>query len=430
MTSRSVAALVALLSGAALAAAQPLPGQSPPPPPSSPNLLDLPSETVPQGVATFPAMSNESWPTGFHFTGSAEYLLWWLKGDRPALPLLTTGGTGGALGASDTTVLFRISDLDKSVPYSGGRFNLGFWATRDEEIGLDVGYFFLEKRTFSFSAGSGSTGSPLLSVPFNDLNPDINSPRFSQVSVPGVLAGTMGAISDTRLWGMEADLKTGLLRTNTLSVDALLGFREADLRERFGFSQAETGLVGYPLLSLAGTPIPAGDSLAITDNFGTHNLFDGCDIGLRTTWALTSKLNLDLTTKIALGSMHETLDVSGSTSHLNPSGGVVQTEPGGLFALWGLNIGNYTHNTFAVLPEAIIRIRYSITDWLDVSVGYDFLYMSNVVRPADQVSGTINSSYAPSQVPYGVGGPLAPAALFHRTDFSAQGVNFGIEVRF
>jgi hypothetical protein len=63
-----------------------------------------------------------------------------------------------------------------------------------------------------------------------------------------------------------------------------------------------------------------------------------------------------------------------------------------------------------------------VSEWLDVSVGYDFLYWSNVIRPGDQVSGTINSGQAPSQVPYANGGPIAPVPTFRRTDFSAQGL--------
>jgi Putative beta barrel porin-7 (BBP7) len=431
MMSRSMALAVILGSGSLGLA------QSPALAPTAPTVPLFPtvSERVP--VAASPSVddnfggSDDSGSAVPRVTASAEYLMWWIKSDRPAMPLLTTGGAGGgALGASDTAVLFRLSDLPKDVPYNGGRFALGLWATQDAKVGLDIAFFFLQQRDFTFGAGSNATGSPLLSVPYFDQNPAINGPSFSQISVPGVLVGHVEAVSTIRLWGMEADFKANLFRSEGLSVNALLGYRQADLRETFGFTQDVTRTVGIPLLSLDGNSIPAGDSLQIADRFGTHNAFYGCDIGLRTTWSPFSKVAVDLTTKIALGAVSQKLDVSGSTTQLSPGGAPVASVPGGLFALPALNLGTISHSDCAVLPEVAIRLRYSVTDWMDVSVGYDFLYWNNVIRPGDQVPSTINSSFSPSQVPFANGGPLAPLPTFHRTDFSVQGFNFGLELRF
>jgi hypothetical protein len=374
------------------------------------------------------AESNTDEP---RITASADYLLWWLKTDRPSLPLLTTGGAGGgALGAADTKVLFRLSDLDKDLPYNGGQFEFGLWLSRDETVGVDAGFFFLQQRSFSFSAASNAAGSPLLSVPFFDLNPAINGPSFSQVSVPGVLVGSADAESTTRLWGFDVDFKSRLWRSNDLSVTGLLGYRQLDLRDSLAFTQDEKAITGLPLLSFAGASIPANDSLVISDRFNTHNAFHGCDFGLKTTWSPFSKFSVDVTTKIAFGAVTQTINVAGNTSHLNPAGAVVESDASGLFALANVNSGSSRQYPFAVLPEAALRLRYAVTDWLELSAGYDFLYLSSVARPGDQVSGTINSSFAPSQVPFGNGGPLAPAPVIHRTDFSAQGVTAGIEIRF
>lgn len=429
MVSQTLAFAV-ILGSAALA-----PGQSPQGPATKSVTPSTTAESTPDTVdfswvrGLF--QGNDSGNGGPQFSASAEYLLWWLKADRPPQPLVTTGGAGGgALGASDTTVLFRLSDLDKDVPYSGGQFGFGLWLNKDERLGLDVSFFFLEQRSFTFTTGSNANGSPLLSVPFFDLNPAINGPSVSEISVPGVLAGHVEAQSTTRLWGDEVDFKTALYRSSDLSVNGILGYRQLDLRETFTFTQDVKGLVGYPLLSLAGSSVPAADSLEIADRFGTHNAFYGCDLGLKTTWSPFSKLDIDVSTKVAFGTVTETLNVSGSTTQLNPAGAVVQSVPGGLFALWSANTGYMREHAFGVLPEAALRVRYSVTDWMELSAGYEFLFLNSVVRPADQVSGTLNSSLAPSQVPFGNGGPIAPPPSFHRTDFSAQGLNVGVEFRF
>ena len=52
-----------------------------------------------------------------------------------------------------------------------------------------------------------------------------------------------------------------------------------------------------------------------------------------------------------------------------------------------------------------------------------------VVRPGNQIDRNINTS---QNAFYGTGiltGPASPAPLFNRTDFWAQGVNFGLQFR-
>jgi hypothetical protein len=430
MVSRTLAIGV-FLSCAAVAPAQTSPQQVPPTgsPVSqpTPRIVDATESSPFQGWFQNDASTTDS----ARVTVGAEYLIWWLKTDRPPQPLLTTGGAGGGvLGEKDTSVLFRLSDLDKDLPYNGGQFDLGVWFSRDDKFGLDASFFFLQQRSFSYGANSNSSGAPLLSVPYFDLNPAFNSQSVSQVSVPGVLVGSFDASSTTRLWGTDLDFKANLWRTDSVSVNGLLGFRQMDLRETLTLSQNEKAIVGFPLLSYEGTTIPASDSLAITDRFDTHNVFYGCDLGVKTTWSPFSRFEVEVTTKIAFGSVSQTNNTSGNTTHLNSNGGVVESDASGLFAISGLNAGNVRQYPFAVLPEAALRLRYSITNWMEISAGYDFLYLSSVIRPGDQVSSTINSSFAPSQVPYANGGPLVPAPSFRRTDFSAQGATLGLEFRF
>jgi hypothetical protein len=79
-----------------------------------------------------------------------------------------------------------------------------------------------------------------------------------------------------------------------------------------------------------------------------------------------------------------------------------------------------------------LKVRYDLTPRWQAFVGYDCLYWNQVVRPGNQIDRNVNTS---QNVLYsGTGGvlagPAAPAPLFNRTDFWAQGVNFGIEFRY
>ena len=103
---------------------------------------------------------------------------------------------------------------------------------------------------------------------------------------------------------------------------------------------------------------------------------------------------------------------------------------GGLLALPGANAGSFTQNKFAVLPEVGFNVGYHITPHFRVFVGYNFLYLSSVLRPA----GLINPNVDPARIPnfpLPNGGspvfPPQPAPLFRTTDFFAQGINFGIQ---
>jgi hypothetical protein len=79
------------------------------------------------------------------------------------------------------------------------------------------------------------------------------------------------------------------------------------------------------------------------------------------------------------------------------------------------------------MPELGIAVGYDITCRLRVTCGYTILYWSKVVRPGDQIDTQVN----PSQFPPGTltGAPY-PQFTPRTTDFWAQGLNVGLELRF
>jgi hypothetical protein len=68
-----------------------------------------------------------------------------------------------------------------------------------------------------------------------------------------------------------------------------------------------------------------------------------------------------------------------------------------------------------------------------VFAGYDLVYWSQVVRPGNQINHNVNLTQNAVLDPNGLGrlvGPAQPAPLFNRSDFWAQGINLGLEVRY
>jgi hypothetical protein len=85
-----------------------------------------------------------------------------------------------------------------------------------------------------------------------------------------------------------------------------------------------------------------------------------------------------------------------------------------------------------VVPELGLKLGYQITPNIKFTVGYSFLYWSEVVRPGDQINPFVNSNFlAPrSSFPGGVPGPQAPTFVGKTTDFWAQGVSLGLEFKY
>jgi len=131
--------------------------------------------------------------------------------------------------------------------------------------------------------------------------------------------------------------------------------------------------------------------------------------------------------KIALGTMHETVNVNGAQS-IVLTNGTTSTAAGGLLALPGANIGSFSQNKFAVVPEVGVNIGYHFTPHFRVFVGYNFLYLSNVLRAADQIDTGLDVTRIPNfPVAAAPLGTARPAIPFRETGLTVQGLNFGLQ---
>ncbi len=379
---------------------------------------------VPYGDAYAPLPSS-GWP-GFApgltvvsppdlFWGEIEYLLWWTEGFRvPALvtssPPGTVPGDAGVLGASGTSILLGNRTLDTD-PHSGLRMTVGCGLPAYPRLGVQGSYFWLAKQTAEFTAASPAT--PIIARPFFD------EPSASQASLlvahPDFLTGSLLVNASTELQSAEILLRGNFWGNLANRTDALLGYRFGLLSESLRVSSSSQWTV-------AQGPILAGTTKDILDAFDTDNQFHGIDIGL-VHQLFVGRWSFEFLAKLALGNNRGKVTIDGSTVTAVPGGGSASFV-GGLLAQ-ETNIGKYTDDAFALIPEFAVAIRYNLTDSLRLMVGYTFLYWSNMLRPGDQID--LQLSQLPPEPPAGQHGP---AVLLVTDDFWAQGINLGLEYRF
>ena len=354
-----------------------------------------------------------------------DYLLWWLKEDH--FPTLLTGGTAaseGILGVNGTVPLLGGNDLDRTQR-SGGRITLGGWITDYQGFGLEGSFFMLESSSRTFNAaGNGTGGSQVLAVPFFNV---ICRPRGG---LSHRLPGAGKRQRDQRDGGRAMRLPAGscgaefhfianFCCTPESRVDFLIGYRYLSLDDRFGMTENSAIVSTIPTIG--------GTTTSISDRFDTGNQFNGGQIGLRGEYRC-DRFSVRGTATVAFGATNEGVTIDGVTTLVAP-GHAPLTLGGGLFALPS-NSGSFHSTDFAVVPEIGLTLGYQACDWLRFTLGYSFLYWSSVVRSGDQINRSIN----PLEVPAIGGAANATAAVpgvstLHCTDFWAQGVSAGIELR-
>jgi hypothetical protein len=397
----------------------------------------------------FPTQEADAFP--FTCWVSAEYLLWDLKKGPKPPPLVTISSAAapnpGVLGSPGTAVLFPNSDLDYGDT-SGGRWKIGTWLNCHETCGFEIAGLLLEQRLVGLTAVSNNAGFPVLGVPFKDAVGGQELVDFA--SFPRRFAGGIDVASRDRLWGMEGNLLSNVLKTQVrlgdrpdpigdFRADVLAGFRYLDLDENLEVTESSF-VLHDGVTDFNGKVVGPGHLLVIRDSFSARNQFYGGQIGAQGEFTCGCFF-VDILGKLGVGATREMLEVSGNTVL---TGGFEQRPGrprlltlappaeaiGGLLAT-STNIGKQQKEPFSVLPEFGINIGYQCHPLFRVFAGYSFLYLSDVVRPGDQVDRVINLSRVPTAPNFGtLQGPARPALPFRETDFWAHGFNFGFEFCF
>jgi hypothetical protein len=385
--------------------------QAPPPAPTPAPDAFTPAPLEDQSLP-FPDVA----PLPYRFYASAEYLLWWLKGEH--IPPLVTAGSAsdlvpGALGQPGTAVLFGDTSINSGVR-SGGRFRVGYWLDPWGQYAVELGGFFLGQQRTRFTASSAF--NPVLARPFLAVN---TNTQFAQlVALPGTATGNVTVNAPSNFWGAEANLLCNLCCGCNYRVNLLGGFRYLGLNESLAITENVQELPTAP-------PPFTNARVTVFDRFATLNQFYGGQVGAAATY-FWGRLSLGVRGTVALGDTHQVLDIEGS-QRIVAANGTVTTANGGLLAL-SSNSGHFNRDRFTVVPEIGINLGYQVTPRLRAFVGYNFLYWSNVLRPGDQIDTNIDITKIPNFPVAGAQptGQNHPGVPFHGTDIWAQGISFGI----
>jgi hypothetical protein len=340
-----------------------------------------------------------------------ELLYWWPT--RAPVPVLGVGTHGTEPGS----LLLGGRSLG-SQPSAGGRFTLGWSVDKEETVGMEVVYFFLGTRTFqqnlrSFGGGPATT----LGIPYT--NAVTGASEILNLAAPGVADSSLTALTSVRVQGWEVNAVANVADEKYVTLNALMGWRYFQAQEGLRLEQYQ-----YRYAAPAGV-------IRTADQFDGHNRFNGGQIGLHAD-VRRGIVFCELTGKVAFGRTYEVVKNEGATIFQTGIGGPITQVYGGsgLYAQPS-TLGRTARGVFAVLPEGTVKFGFRLGDTGRVYVGYSFLYLSDAVRPGDQVDRTLN----PAQVPLVSGtapvvGGDRPIRLFNHSDFWVQGLIIGLETRY
>ncbi|MHB8968954.1 MAG: BBP7 family outer membrane beta-barrel protein [Pirellulaceae bacterium] len=314
-----------------------------------------------------------------HAWGSFDALLWWGKG-RSTPPLVSNGVLPAA------TVLFGDGTAGSDLA-AGARADFGFWFDDCETLGVGAKVWGLDGDSDGYEANSADV--PNLARPFSDWG----------TAPPGEAALPVSRVdvqTSTDVLAAEAYLRSGVLAGRGYSVDLIGGYHFMRLDDELSiFSTTQTTL------------------LEMLDNFNTQNEFHGGSIGVvgeirHGRWT-TSGL-----AKFSVGNMHQSVRIDGSNSFSGVGTGGMLAQP--------TNMGEYARDVTAFIPEIGVTTGYDVRNWLRLTVGYNFLWISNVALAGNQVDYGVDSSQ------FGGQGPAAearPAFTFQEDEYWLHGLTLG-----
>lgn len=366
-------------------------------------------ESAPQ-TETATALGDGSQGRSVWATG--EYLLWFTRNQTSPLVALSVPAGSTALGTlpagTPVTALFpgdgRKIDFDAQ---SGVRGRVG--TSFGTAFGADIGGFVLDRKSTGFSGSS--SGTPSLARAYTRASDGTQQYLYS--ALPGAYGGQLTATADTRLWGIDGNVRTEWYRLFVDRSELLTGFRYVNLKESLQISDRS---------DLAG-----GVTSAVRDSFQTENEFYGPQAGFHVRLFGYRGMSLEIIDTFGLGAVRQKVTIDGSNSLTG-----FPDEATGLYAQKG-NIGSHSRTQFAATNEGTVNLGYEFTPHIRGHVGYSIFWLSSAVRPGTAVDQTINDSnirYIANPPPDATS--TRPNLDFGRaaSDFWAQGLTLGLTIEY
>jgi hypothetical protein len=354
----------------------------------------------------------------------AEYLMWWTKGTHLP-PLLTTSPDGtdrdaaGVLGQDGTQLVFGDSWADNRLR-SGARLRFGYEFGACREYGLEGELLGLGSGGNGNFASTFSTGSPILARPL--INAVTGQEDAQLIAFPQLADGQLRVGTCSDLYSAAALLRESWLTEQHARCDLVGGYRYLHFREDLNI---EENLLSRDPSGL----VQVGTRIDVFDRFRAINDFHGGELGMDAAFE-HGPWTLELLARVALGNVHQIVQIHGETRVTTPGDpSVVRT--GGLLALPS-NSGTRSDNVFAALPQLGANLHWKLGEHLSLTGGYTCLVLSSLVRAGEQIDRTIDPSQLSPllNVGGGQGQATRPHDPFLRTTFWAQGVNLGLQLTY
>lgn len=325
--------------------------------------------------------------------GGAEYLHWWGKG-RNLPPLVTGGPPGPGQGVlPGAPILFGGGMVGEDLK-SGLRAHIGMWVDDCQTNAVVVRAFGYGGDRTAYNQSGNGLGPNVLAVPFNDSF--TGSPGSLVADQPGA-AGSIFAEASNEILGGDAYFRTLVGQGDSYRLDLLGGYQ---------MTRIDDDLVLNTVTTL--------NAATTNDLFNVSNEFHGAEFGL------LGEIYQDCVTvqflgKCGVGNMRQTVDITGSSTFNGPT-------TGGLFARPS-NTGLYRRDRVSWTPEASVKLIAAIRENISVTVGYTFMYWTNVALAGDQVNTLVNS-----QALFNGGGTDVTTFSFNNTDYWVQTIDIGLSV--
>lgn len=337
-----------------------------------------------------------------------DVLLWWKQG-RDYPPIVTTDPTTESSTTAgilpDARILFGDSRVASNMTV-GGRVDWGFYTDPRQCVGFGNRFFGISKDASNFHVNSSD--EPVLAIPFRDIAAGANDALL--VAYPGLRSGEINVAGTGSVLGNDVYARFLLCRDNICRLDFITGWNYTRVADQMQINSRST-------VTEIGGNIPVGTVSTTVDQFIATNNFNGGILGLE--WQRDCGVwQSRVLTRVSLGSMHEDININGSSTVAVPNQTPV-TSAGGVFTRTS-NIGRQSRNEFTAISEFGYTLAYRFAPNTQLTMGYTLMYFNDILTAGSAIDPTIGTA----------GGNTRPQFTFQHSDFWVQGLNLGLTREF